>query len=315
MQKLKFILFVCMAGVLSVVQALAQQPAATAVADTHAILIGQQIKIKLSATLQPNYHLQWPQVLDSINNFTITETGKLDTLTQNNNTTITQQIIVTTFDSGLQYIPAFVFNYNSASGKLPLSVFTDSIMVAVGMVAVDTTKEIRDIKPPIEVPYTFSDFLPYILALAALLLIVYFVYRYVQKQKRKTKPVEIQLPKRPAHEIALEGLKILADKKLWQQGNVKAYHTELTDIIRVYIANRFKINAPEFTTDEVLHANAISQLPATAVAQLKYTLQLADMVKFAKANPLPPEHDQSMTYAISFVETTTQTTTNKEVAL
>ncbi|HQV01242.1 MAG TPA: hypothetical protein PLO59_08785, partial [Bacteroidia bacterium] len=270
----------------------AQQPHVSAKADTNAILIGQQIKIKLQATVPATYQLQWPELTDSLQNFTITETGKIDTLLQNNLSTISQQIIVTTFDSGIHYIPALAFNFITAKGQMPLAIFTDSIMVAVSSVAVDTSKEIRDIKPPIEVPYTFYDFLPYIIALIVLALIIYFVYRYYLKQKRKQKTIVIQAPKRPAHEIALAALHELRNRKVWQQGDIKGYHTELTDIVRTYIANRFKINAPEFTTDEVLQSIAIAQLTADTKNTLRYTLQLADLVKFAKAHPLPDEQEQ-----------------------
>jgi hypothetical protein len=112
------------------------------------------------------------------------------------------------------------------------------------------------------------------------------------------------IPKRPAHEIALEDLLKLREEKLWQQGNIKEYHTRVTDIVRTYIERRFKINALEFTTNELMSSLAMKSLNDDLRSKLNFTLTLADMVKFAKGNPLPDEHEQAMSNSIAFIEAT-----------
>jgi hypothetical protein len=102
----------------------------------------------------------------------------------------------------------------------------------------------------------------------------------------------------------LEELNKLREEKLWQQGNVKLYFTQLTDIIRMYIERRYSINAMEFTTDEILSSACITSLDAGIVNKLRFTLTTADMVKFAKGQPLASENELSMSNSYDFINET-----------
>jgi hypothetical protein len=94
---------------------------------------------------------------------------------------------------------------------------------------------------------------------------------------------------------------------LWQQNRIKEYYTELTDIIRVYIENRFLIMAMEQVTDEILGRFSCTKLiDSFMYDKLSHMLSLADMVKFAKAIPLPDENDLVLKNAYDFVIKTKQ---------
>ncbi len=56
----------------------------------------------------------------------------------------------------------------------------------------------------------------------------------------------------PAHVIALRDLERLMSEKLWEKGEIKAYYTRLTEILRQYLENRFSVYSLEMTTDETL---------------------------------------------------------------
>ncbi|MBE9481570.1 MAG: hypothetical protein IMY69_07740, partial [Bacteroidetes bacterium] len=113
-------------------------------------------------------------------------------------------------------------------------------------------------------------------------------------------------PKIPPHVIALDALEKLRINKLWQSGKIKEYHTEITDIIRVYIHERFGIDAMEMTTDEILASfnKKNDEVDDGLKNKLKQTLMLADLVKFAKEKPLPLENDKSLNNSIDFVKET-----------
>ena len=64
--------------------------------------------------------------------------------------------------------------------------------------------------------------------------------------KRKSKPAS------PAHIIAINKLEELRLNKVWQSGQLKKYYSELTDIIREYMVNRYHFDAPEMTSFEIL---------------------------------------------------------------
>jgi len=110
----------------------------------------------------------------------------------------------------------------------------------------------------------------------------------------------------PAHIIALQELDKLKGDQLWQHDKVKEYYTRMTDVLRVYIEDRFKVPAMEQTTFEILSdfkANK-SLIDAESYNGLKDILELADLVKFAKLTPLPDDNHQSLNSAYLFVQYT-----------
>ena len=109
----------------------------------------------------------------------------------------------------------------------------------------------------------------------------------------------------PAHIIAFRQLKQLKEDKLWEKGNIKGYYTRLTEIVRQYLENRFKIFSMELTTVETL-----AELKKTGFREdetyrkLRTVLTGADLVKFAKFNPEPSENELQFNYTWDFVDTT-----------
>jgi hypothetical protein len=93
-------------------------------------------------------------------------------------------------------------------------------------------------------------------------------------------------------------------KKLWQADRVKDYYSELTDIVREYIEAQFGVQAVEMTTDEILYGLRGISINAQAMGKLSNTLQTADLVKFAKANPHALENDTALSYSVDFVKET-----------
>jgi hypothetical protein len=93
-------------------------------------------------------------------------------------------------------------------------------------------------------------------------------------------------------------------KKLWQSGRVKDYYSELTEIVRWYIEKRFHVQALEMTTDEIISGLKTAYFVDENIHRLKQTLILADMVKFAKEQPLPADNDISIQRIEEFIKTT-----------
>lgn len=279
----------------------AQNVTVKASIDTNAILIGQQFHLNLDIAYRKNTNISWPVVPDSIEKLQIVQRGKIDTINNTDFLQLRQSLVVTGFDSGVYTIPAFQFSYRNQNDTTNYFAATNPLSIAINTVPVDTTKAIKDIKGPINVPYTFADFIPYIIGVLLLGLLIYGIIYFIRKSRLKTVVPEKYIPKRPAHEIALEELIKLREEKLWQQGNVKEYYTRLTEIVRTYIERRYKINALEFTTDELINSIAMRKLDADNYSKLQYVLELADMVKFAKATPVASEHELSMSNSFEFV--------------
>ena len=114
-------------------------------------------------------------------------------------------------------------------------------------------------------------------------------------------------PLRPAEEVALEKLDVIREQKIWQTGQMKEYHTQLTDVVREYIARRFEVSSTEQTSDETLRAmRPLLSEKKDLYEQLRKMLTLADLVKFAKWTATPDENELSLRSAYAFVKETTE---------
>ena len=101
--------------------------------------------------------------------------------------------------------------------------------------------------------------------------------------------------------MALTELKKLKGQKLWQNGKVKSFHIELSDIVRKYIENGLKIQALESTTDELFVVLKNSDIPKESYSELQGSLKLADLVKFAKLIPLGNENERCYSNVLDFI--------------
>ncbi|MBK9196654.1 MAG: hypothetical protein IPO17_17060 [Flavobacteriales bacterium] len=119
--------------------------------------------------------------------------------------------------------------------------------------------------------------------------------------------MESKLPGFPLHERVLLQLEALDRERVWQQGDHKSYQSRLTDLLRGYIEERYRVPALERTTDELLHELRVSPLSMEQQSLLANLLRLADMVKFAKALPSPQENEQMMVSAVRFIRETVPT--------
>ncbi|MCF8364899.1 MAG: post-transcriptional regulator, partial [Bacteroidales bacterium] len=183
---------------------------------------------------------------------------------------------------------------------------TEPYLLNVFTVEVDTSLSIKPIKGPIAAPLTFAEILPW--AVAALIIMIILggsIYYYNSRKNNQPIVIKKPRPKLPAHRIALDELERLKAEKLWQKDQVKAYHSRLTDILRIYIEDQFNIAALEMTTWETIRAFAGAKIAKSNLEILRETLEIADLVKFAKLKPMPEEHEKSMTNAINFVRQTT----------
>ena len=278
--------------------------------DTTKILIGDQTKLTLSVRVPSEIlgskktFLKWHTLKDTISqNIEIVNSSNIDTTLSADKKTylLSQELTITSFDSGFFVIPPFRFLRNGDSLKY---IETQALLLEVISLAVDTSQVIKDIKPPLESPFTLSEILPYILiGLLISAVIVLIVYLIFKRRKKKTLIFEKEIII-PPHEKAITSLQELKAKKLWQEGKSKEYHTIITEIIRTYIEERFKIMALEKTTEEIITSFRSLDIPDDSKLKLKQILTLADIVKFAKINPMPDENELSFSNALDFVNST-----------
>lgn len=283
-------------------------PSVTVSIDRDSISIGNQARIGFLVASPSSYLWQWPEITDQIvKDIEVVYQSSIDTIRPRGSDLITlqKQVLITSFDSGYYAIPPFQFKYRMPGDTAWNLVETQPFLLYVAGVNIDISGSIRDIKDPMGAPITFLEILPWLLLLIVLISGL-ILYRYYLRKKRARALLAPKPPKPrvPPHTRALDALEQLRQKKLWQSGRVKEYHSELTDILRHYIEERFEIMAVEMTSTEILDDVKKSDLPAQAIEKLTRVLHRADLVKFAKGNPLPDEHEDSFACSIDFIRAT-----------
>lgn len=280
----------------------AQPPQIRATLDKKEALIGDHIRLQLQADYAADLLLQFPNFGKQLDSLEVLDVQPKDSTIANNRIHATQNIILTVFDTGFYRLPPLAFTYRGAN-SLFSQISTDSLYLSVKEPPVDLQGDIKPIANIIEPPSSWLDWLPYIVLLLVLLsAILGFIW---WKRRPKASPIaqNSPAPLLPPHKIAHQQLQQLSQQQWWQQGKVKQYYTNLSDILRQYIEARYQKPAMEQTTDEILQS-LDQEISTNELQTLKNTLSLADMVKFAKATPTPEQHIAAMQNAEQFVDKT-----------
>ena len=253
--------------------------------NTKNIKIGEQIQYKVSVETPADTPVSFPEG-QTFAPLEMVKTRAADTLRDGGKYRLVKEYYLTQFDEGKYTIPSQKIRINNKD------YFTDSLLVEVHTVAIDTLKQpLYDIKPIQEVkkPFTSYGWILTIIAAVLLLLIVAFVY-FVFIRKKKFPFLQTQ-KKLPPFDRAIQDLKELQNSKYLIQSQHKEYYTRLTDIVKAYLEEEVHILAKESTTDELLAKINLLQekgklnLNQETITNLKRVLQTADLVKFAKNKP------------------------------
>lgn len=225
--------------------------------------------------------------------------------------TVKNKIIFAVYNGGSFMIPAPVVAFGTQTSQAGDSQLL-RVMLPARLMNRDTTL-FNPIKDIIREKKTMADYLIYLYVLLGLLLMAGLGFYFVKVRKRKEEAEDV-LPEVPvpAHIKALNALQTLDRRKLWQQGHIKDYQSALTDIIRTYIEERYGFGAMEMTTDEVASELDKRDVDTKLKVRLREILQVADLVKFARAEPGSDIHQRFMDMAADWVR---QTALSKEDAM
>ncbi|MCO5250830.1 MAG: hypothetical protein M9949_05335 [Candidatus Kapabacteria bacterium] len=283
-----------------------QNPEIKVSADTNNVLIGEHVKLTFEYLGQSGDKVTFPILGDTLGPFDIIEIGNIDTSKSDRNLILKRIVTVTSFDTGLVSLPSIPFVYERQDYDSPFVANSDELILYFATVQLDSAADLKDIKGPIEIPITFAELLPYILIVlgVGLLIVAIVVILYKRKRKVKVPVIEKYDPTIPADLEALQALKELEHRKIWQTGRHKVYHSDLTDILRTYIHRIYDINAHELTSDEILTELRSKEPSPEALDILQKILSIADLTKFAKFTPSDTQNHDSMTMAVAFVNQT-----------
>ncbi|MCR8895108.1 BatD family protein [Bacteroides sp. ET336] len=285
-------------------QASAQQVTVRASIDSLQLLVGEQTKVHLEVSMDADKKLRLPVIKDTlVRGVEVLDIAKPDTqkLNDDKRWVITQEYTITSFDSALYYLPPLEVMVDDEKYR------SESLALKVYSIPVDTLHPDQFFGPKtvVEVPIQWEDIDTMVYAFILMLLFgsacVFFIIRY-RDNKPIIKIIKIE-PKLPPHQEAMKHIEEIKANKNVQREDPKQYYTELTDVIRTYIMERFGFNAMEMTSSEIIE-NLLQVRDKESLKDLKYLFETADLVKFAKHAPMMNENDMNLVNAMDFINET-----------
>ncbi|HLE32209.1 MAG TPA: hypothetical protein VJB38_06360 [Bacteroidota bacterium] len=268
--------------------------------DSSTARVGEWIHLRVTVESSSSVTSVSPMLKDSLGAFEVLQVHGSPAEIDGQSRRQTWDIRLTSFEATEGAIPSVVFGYALEGESTPRYASTPPIPISIKPVEFDPQGDIKDVKPPLTPPWAFEDFLPYgilILVLAAL----GAGYYYYRRWRKQVKEPERFVPQAPPHEQALFALRSLEQKRLWQQGKVKEYYSEVTEIIRKFFEGQFGIIALEMTSDEILQQMKSVPEARPHWKEMNTFFLVADLVKFAKHQATPAEHENEMKWAYAMV--------------
>ena len=272
--------------------------------DSTMLMIGDQTAMHLSVTHDAGERVEMPVFGEALQEgIEIVQRSGIDTTTlPDGRVQMSQELMLTSFKDSLFAIHPI----GVASGEDTF--WTDPMALnVIQPFEVDSTMAITDIKDIERAPIYWWGIIRWILLVAlscGLIWLAFWLWRkYDTYHVHEAEPVDPE-SLRPADEVALEKLDEIKARKIWKDGKVKEYQTELTDVVREYIGRRFDVQSTEKTSDETLRAMK-PLVEKELYVKLSKMLQIADLVKFAKWHTTPDENENALSTAYEFVKETT----------
>lgn len=264
--------------------------------DKNQILIGEHIRYEIKLNLASSSYKVDFGIPDSIPHFDIIEQNKYDTIDEHGVYTLRQTILFTSFDSGIWKLPAFPVTI-SYPNKAAVKALSDSVLIQVGYSPADSTSELRDIKPVMEVFVVDRTWIYVAIGILLLIILGVLLYRYLKNRTKKIPPVFSS--NLSAYEEAMKAL-----NQLQQSGSPdpKVFHTSLGEVFKKYYSRKTNRNLMTSTTGDILLQLTSHVKTPEMISGIAEALRSGDAAKFAKYQPSASENNQSLAQVRQAIE-------------
>lgn len=269
---------------------------ATLSAPDGPLTVGDPIALTLALTHPAGYQVILPALPDIWGDFAVvSQSPAVVTDNADGTATTSMQIDARLFQPGAFATPVLEVSVTDGQGGLQ-NVLAAPAAVSIASVLQDGDTELRDIKPQAVLPMPAAW--PWIAAgLAAVALVAVVVWQARRREK-------LAVDNRQAHQVALDGLRIVEGLRLPEQGRFKEHYTLVSDTVRVYVERRFGVPALERTTAEIRPDLARTAMTPEVSALLLAFLQESDLVKFSQWTPDVESAQQLLVHGRMIVEAT-----------
>jgi len=297
-------LWVVMAS-LSMLEAQSGQINIQSEVDKSTITIGELIQYKVKVTHTPELEVHWPSLGSNLGAFEIRDYKLFEPVEENGQLSSVIRYTISTFDTGSFVIPPLIIDYASKNDSARQQIQSEPLLIYIKSLNPSQDGDIRGLKNQSEVSRDFRTII--LIASLVLLLFILAVVGFIYYRKKKQgisfleKPAP---PPLPPHVIALQKLDELKKKQIYIAGESKAYFSELSEIMREYIAGRFAVITLEVSTFELLQELKNKQPNLKEVSSIESVLSTCDLAKFAKYKSNEAEAISTMESAYTVVHAT-----------
>lgn len=270
----------------------AQTPVVKSSVDMDRILIGEQIKYRVEISFPINkYRLEWYTPPEDFNHFEIVAKDEIDSSVNNDINTFGQTMILTSFDSGRQYIPAMPLKLKAIEGEESFTMYTDSIPINVMHSPLDSIQPFHDIKSIIEIKAGWEWWI-WVLIIAGAILLVMLIVFLVKRFKKEKATGEIFASKLSPYEEAVQAISALEHEKLLDNQKEKEFHSRLSHIFKRYLSRKLNANKMHLTTGDLLIELTPMNVQKSSIEKVAKALHMGNAAKFAQYIPPVSESEQ-----------------------
>ena len=277
------------------------------------IEIGEPLEVTLSIDFPASYNTKkivLPLVTDSAKlgkDIEIWDTQlPFDTLLEDNNRNFIkhyeQHFTIATFKKGIIDLNPLYAIFDEDT------VVSNALIITTETASLEENAKLKNIKPLIEDPYTIWERIwlivlnYWILILIVILIPIIAIIAYLVIINKPKKEIVKEIV--PLNTRVLDQLNKIEAEKLWQNNKTKAYYSEVTNVVWLYLSERYQISTFEKTSNEILNQLKLKPISRDQFVQLEKLMRLADLVKFAKTAPTPLENESVISIAREFINET-----------
>lgn len=280
-----------------------QDISAGASTDTTAYKVGDYIYLTIQINADKNISILGPAVSDTLAGMELISQQPPQKEVKNNRQMLSYRYTFSKYDSSNVTVPPIAVYFKTKGDTSERYISTNGVNFIVRPLKVNVKEDIKDVKEPLKIPLDWRWILFWVLIGLIVLAAAYYFYIRYRRKKAEFVPEKI-IVKVPPHIAALNSLRTLREKQLWQKGYVKEYHSEITEIIRRYFEERFGLPALEMTSGEAIDELQKRRGTRTIIEDTQNFLSNADLVKFAKYQPLASVNEEMMQQAEKIVHKT-----------
>jgi hypothetical protein len=271
--------------------------------EPRSVPIGTPFRYTMRITADKEIELLVPQLAGQIGAFQVVDFGSVPPREEHDRVLLEQWYTLLTYEPGDAIMPGPTIQYRVPGSDLTSVAAPDALVIVQSLLDAPPATppaDVRDIKGPVAVPRDYRPLLWLGAGLLGVGALAALLYRLINRRQRAA-----VIAPRPAHQIALEALAKLHAARLLEAGRHEDFYVRLSDIVRTYLEVRFRLRAPEMTTEEFLQAaQRDPQLAPPQRSLLGTFLSEADLVKFARYVPAANDAERAYSAAREFVQST-----------